>query len=141
MTPTLGAALFGRGIAFPPRLTADGRLAWSEGETNVREHIRLILATHPGERQRTPFGAGLDRFLFEPNLAATHAAIRQAVESAVTAWEPRVRVRSVDVRADAHDAGTAWVQLDLELVATQALERVSLAVPVAGAAAAAAALG
>lgn len=132
---SLGAALFGRGIAFPPHLTADGRLAWSEGETNVREHIRLILSTHPGERQRTPFGAGLDRFLFEPNNAATHEAIRQAVETAVTAWEPRVRVRSVDVRTDERYADTAWVQLDLELVATQALERVTLAVPVGGPAA------
>lgn len=127
-----GAALFGRGIAFPPRLTPDGRLAWSEGEANVREHIRIILATHPGERQLESFGAGLDRFLFEPNNAATHAAIRLAVELAVAAWEPRVRVRAVDVRAADSNADIAWVQLDLELVATQALERVTLAVPVGG---------
>ena len=29
--------IFGRGIAFPPRVGADGRVAWSEGEA---EHPR-----------------------------------------------------------------------------------------------------
>ena len=45
--------IFGRGISFPPRVSADGRVAWSEGETNVRESIRLILMTEQPERLRT----------------------------------------------------------------------------------------
>ncbi|NTV96894.1 MAG: TOBE domain-containing protein, partial [Thiobacillus sp.] len=39
------ARLFGRGISFPPRIGSDGRIAWSEGEQNVRESIRVILMT------------------------------------------------------------------------------------------------
>ena len=34
--------LLGRGIAFPPRVGSDGRLAWSEGEANIRDAIRVI---------------------------------------------------------------------------------------------------
>ena len=42
--------LFGRGISFPPRVGRDGRLAWSEGEQNVREAIRVILMTEEQEQ-------------------------------------------------------------------------------------------
>ena len=42
-----GAQVYGRGIAFPPRVDARGRLAYSEGVDNVRESIRLILLTEP----------------------------------------------------------------------------------------------
>ena len=38
--------LFGRGISFPPRVGADGRIVWSEGEQNMRESIRVILMTN-----------------------------------------------------------------------------------------------
>ena len=61
-------------MSFPPRVGPDGRVAWSEGEVNVREAIRIILMTEPRERLRLPeFGGGLSRFLFEPN-TVTHAA-------------------------------------------------------------------
>ena len=64
--------IFGRSMSFPPRVDADGRFAWSEGETNIRESIAVILKTESGERVGVPeFGAGLGRFLFEPNNAST----------------------------------------------------------------------
>jgi hypothetical protein len=31
-------SVFGKGMAFPPRVGADGRMAWSEG-TGIRESI------------------------------------------------------------------------------------------------------
>ena len=37
--------LFGRGISFPPRVGENGRMAWSEGDDNVREAIYIILMT------------------------------------------------------------------------------------------------
>ena len=73
------ARLYGKGMAFPPRVGTDGGIAWSEGEDNIRESIRVILMTEPGERLRLPqFGAGLGRFLFEPNIVATHTLIARA---------------------------------------------------------------
>jgi len=57
--------LFGRGIAFPPRVSTDGRLAWSQGEANVRESIRITLLTNERERLNLPdFGGGLRLFGF-----------------------------------------------------------------------------
>jgi phage baseplate assembly protein W len=125
------ASVYGKGIAFPPRVGSDGRMAWSEGEDNVREAIRVILMTEPGERLRLPaFGAGLGRMLFEPNILATHTLIRQRIQDALARWEPRVRVESVEVEADAIDPQAAIATITYRLVATQAQERVAVAVSV-----------
>lgn len=124
--------IFGRGIGFPPRVGTDGRVAWSEGEQNVRESIRIILMTELRERLRLPaFGGGLRRFLFEPNTVSTRHAIRERIERALAAWEPRVQVETVDVEADASDAEAAVATITYKLVATQTLERMSLAVKLA----------
>lgn len=133
------ARLYGQGMGFPLRVGADGRLAWSAGEQNVREAIRVILLTEPGQRLRLPaFGAGLGRFLFEPNTVATHALIARRIEDALAQWEPRIRVEQVEVAADRIDPQAALATLTYRLVATQARERVTLAVPVAGGSGAAA---
>jgi phage baseplate assembly protein W len=126
------AKLYGQGIAFPLRVGADGRLAWSAGEDNVRESVRLILMTEPGERLRRPgFGAGLGQFLFEPNTVATHTLIQRRIEEALARWEPRLRLEQVRVEADRTDPQAAIATIAYRLVATQVRERVSLAVPVA----------
>lgn len=125
------ARVYGKGMAFPPRVGADGRIAWSEGEPNIREAIRIVLSTEPGERLRLPeFGAGLRRFLFEPNTLATHTLIRQTIAEALKRWEPRVQVEAVEVQADASDAESALATITYRLVATQVQERVSLRVGV-----------
>ena len=129
-----GASIYGKGMAFPPRVGADGRLAWSEGEDNVRESIRVILLTEPGERLRLPaFGAGLGRCLFEPNILATHTLLRQRIADALKRWEPRIQLESVEVLADEVDPQAAIATITYRLVATQSQERVSLAVTVGAA--------
>lgn len=125
--------IFGQGMAFPPRVGPDGRMAWSVGEANVHESIRVILSTEPGERLRLPaFGAGLRRFLFEPNTLATHTLIKQAIGEALKRWEPRIQLESVEVQADSRDTETAIATLTYRLVATQVQERLSVAVSVQG---------
>jgi phage baseplate assembly protein W len=127
------AFLYGRGIGFPPRVKGDGRVAWSEGEANVREAIRIILMTEPGERLRLPeFGAGLRRFLFEPNTVATRHRIQESISRALFDWEPRIRVESVEVQPVPDDAEAVVATITYQLVATQVRERVSLTVSLAG---------
>ena len=125
--------IFGQGLSFPPRVGADGRLAWSEGEENVRESIRVILLTEPSERlMREQFGCGLRRFLFEPNTVTTRALIRESVVNAIKAREPRVAVEEVTVEADPEDARLIAVQIHFRLVATQAAGRVGLTLQLEG---------
>ena len=125
--------LFGRGISFPPRVGPDGRVAWSQGPDNIREAIRVILLTEPRERLNLPdFGGGLGRLLFEPNTVATRARIARRISESLGKWEPRVTVESVTVEPDAADAQAAVATITYRLVSTQARERVSLNVTLAG---------
>jgi len=124
--------LYGRGIAFPPRVVA-GRVAWSDGEQNVREAIRIVLMTDQRERIQLPqFGGTLHRFLFEPNTVVTRQRIQDQISVSLARWEPRIRVESIAVEADAQDPQAAIATITYRLVATQAVERVSLTVPVSG---------
>ena len=126
---TDAGTLLGRGIAFPPRVGPDGRIAWSEGEANVREGIEVVLKTERGERLRLPaFGAGLRRFLFEPNTTTTRNQLRERIGKALLAWEPRISIESVEVEPHADDPEAASVTIAYRLVATDALERVGLTV-------------
>jgi len=121
------SSIFGRSLSFPPRVGADGRFVWSEGEANIRESIAVVLKTEPGERRGLPdFGAGLGRFLFEPNNAATHARVQDSITRALARWERRVQVEAVDVAADPDDAESAVATIAYRLVATGARERISL---------------
>src|SRR5262245_44597401 len=125
--------LFGRGMSFPPRVGPDGRVAWSEGEVNVREAIRVILMTEQRERLRLPeFGGSLSRYLFEPNTVTTRHSIQDRITKALADWEPRIRVESVEVEPDRIDPQAAIATITYRLIATQTRERVSLTVTLAG---------
>jgi hypothetical protein len=123
--------LYGKGLSFPPRVGDDGRLAWSGGEQNVRENIRVLLMTENGERvMREEFGGGLGTFLFEPNTPATHRRIQERVTRALDRWEPRVAVERVDVRAAEETASRVNITITYRLVATDLRERVGLSLDV-----------
>jgi phage baseplate assembly protein W len=125
--------LFGRGIAFPPRLDTNGRWAWSEGEENVRDSIRVILETEQRERLMLPrFGAGLRTYLFEPNTVATRHRIGERIGRALAQWEPRVELVDISVEQDPRDPLGAVATLQYRLVATGATNQIALALKLAG---------
>lgn len=98
MTTSTTERWLGSGWAFPVAVAEDGALPIRAGSDKVRQSILLILETEPGERIMLPsFGAGLQRFLAEPNTVAVRALIQHEVERALTAWEPRIRVDAVEV--------------------------------------------
>ncbi len=126
-------SLFGQGMAFPPRVDADGRLAWSYGEENVRQCIRALLLTEPGERlMREAFGCGLRRFLFEPNTVTTRQLIRERVSRAIARWEPRVTVEEVKVDPDSVEPRVVHLTILFRLTATRALETLGLSLQLGG---------
>jgi Bacteriophage baseplate protein W len=125
--------ILGRGVAFAPRVGPDGRMAFSEGSENIREAIRIILMTELGERINLPtFGAGLGRFLFEPNTTTTRGQVKDRIVKALGSWEPRIVVQSVAVEADPEDPQAAVATITYALIATQVSERVGVSVQLAG---------
>src|SRR5436190_22177269 len=112
--------ILGRGISFPPRVGADGRVAWSQGDQNVREAVQIVLRTELRERLRLPdFGGGFGRFLFEPNTTTTRRQIKDRIVKSLTVWEPRITLESVDVDPDTTDPEAAVATIVYRLVATQ----------------------
>lgn len=125
--------LYGRGLSFPPRVDAEGRMVWSAGEVNIRESIRVILMTQFNERLHLPeFGGNLASFLFEPNTVTTRSLIRDQINRALARWEPRIAVESVEVEPDPADPQAAIATITYKLITTAARERVSLSISLAG---------
>jgi phage baseplate assembly protein W len=77
------------------------------------------------------FGAGLGRFLFEPNNVATHARLAEGISNALTRWEPRIKVEAVDVAVDPRDPEASSATITYRLVATGTRERITVSVPLA----------
>ena len=111
---TLARAVFGHGLALPLLPGDSGALPQADGPEKVRQSIAIILDTEPGERLMLPrFGCGLRRFLMQPNTAATRAAMQREIETALAAWEPRIRLERVDV-LPGDDPAMVMVQIDYQ---------------------------
>ena len=99
----MAADKLGRGLRFP-LVNASG-FGWVAGVDAVEQSIRTILLTEPGERIARPtFGAGLRRFLFEPNGLELRTRIRETVTRALERDEPRIRLEAVSVTTDSREA-------------------------------------
>jgi phage baseplate assembly protein W len=111
-------AFLGVGWFFPPRFDA-GRIAEAEYEEDVRQAILIILGTSPGERVMRPdFGAGLDRFVFEPIGPTTFTEVEDEVRGALIAWEPRIDVEDVRVTSEGEPPNVLVIEVDYLVRAT-----------------------
>jgi len=115
-------AFLGVGWAFPPQLEADSTIAMVAYEEDIRQAIIIIMETEPGERVMRPdFGAGLNRFVFEPLNTTTMALIQKRVEEALIDWEPRIDVIEVKVTMDQNEQNKLWIDMIYRVRATNTL--------------------
>src|SRR5689334_9611610 len=127
--------------AFPFRIDhATGQAARVDYPTHVRQMIRQLLLTNPGERIDLPeFGCGLRRALFAPNadFAAAgpgsspdpmHATLQIIVREALARWlAGQVVVQDVTVTRDPVN-GTVLIELTYQLVETRSTELLELSI-------------
>ncbi len=86
------------GFPFLPVPDANGQLAFPSPEASVRDAIRVILSTRPGEQLMRPdFGGGLQSMLHLPNTLETRRQVQDLVTTSLQRWEPRISVDRVDV--------------------------------------------
>ena len=113
------AAFLGVGWGFPLAVAPDGSIATAAYDEDVRQAIRIILGTNPGERVMRPdFGAGLRDFVFAPLNTATTALVRRRVSDALTDEEPRIDLIAVDVGTDAGRPGLLLIDVTYRVRAT-----------------------
>ncbi len=119
MSGLSGKEYLGRGVSFPLRVNARGEIALVGGEEDIRQSIRIILGTRPGERVMRPeFGCRAHDLLFEPRNAATETLMRRYVTDALRRWEPRIEVRWVNVMPGDDPDGALLVEVHYTIKAT-----------------------
>ena len=104
----------GRGWAWPVQLDIrTGHVASVGYEDDIRQSMRIILETSPGERAMRPnFGSGIHDMVFEALDSTTLQRIRSTIEDALRRCEARIEVIAVDVDESATREGKLLVEVD-----------------------------
>lgn len=104
----------GRGWAMPVALDPHtGLVATAEYEEDIRQSIRIILETAPGERVMRPtFGCGIHDLVFAAIDSTALQRVRSVVEEALRRYEARVDVIGVTVDENATSEGILLVEVE-----------------------------
>ena len=109
-----GKAFLGRGWAMPVALDdRTGLVASVAYEEDIRQSIRIILETAPGERVMRPnFGCGIHEMVFTALDSTTIQRIKSVVEDALRRCEARIDVINLEVDEDATVEGRLLVEIE-----------------------------
>jgi phage baseplate assembly protein W len=109
----------GRGWKYPVALDGKGGIALAGHEEDIREAIRIILGTAPGERVMRPeFGCGIHEYVFSVVNATTLRLVENRVREALVRWEPRIDLVGVRAEAGGAGEGTLLVHVDYRVRAS-----------------------
>ena len=116
-----------------PLPDAAGQLLWPDLARSVRDAIRTILSTRPGELLMRPeYGAGLDRLLQQPNTLGTRRQVRDLVQSALARWERRILLDGVEVWEVDGEPSHLRVEIAYRLARTGAAGAINVTVQLEG---------
>lgn len=111
----------------------EGRLRYPGLDESVRQSIKVILQTRPGERLMRPhFGGGLERFLHEPNTLTTRRKIRSLISESLERWEPRLLLDRVDVWEIEERPDTVRVEIVYRLRRTNQAQQMGITLELEG---------
>ena len=117
-----GNSIIGQGWSFPIKVNAKGGLDWSTGADRIQAAIWIVLSTSPGERLMLPtFGAGIKDYVFESDSSVVRARLQTAVQKALTQWEPRIQVVSVQVSPSPDVASLVLISIGYQILNTNEL--------------------
>lgn len=102
-------------------VNSSGAVLEARGEEKIRQSIWILLSTAPGERIGRPsFGCGIHDFVFATRTARTIGEIQNAVVEAITQWEPRVTLESVNARLHPNDQLGILIDIQYRIRSTNA---------------------
>ena len=110
-------AFLGRGWSFPPVLTESGA-KMSAYEQDIRESLRVLFSTSPGERvNRYDYGCNLRQYAFEPLSEQLTVRMRNEISRAVILYEPRIELEDVSFE-EQPDNGVLLIRLTYTVIRT-----------------------
>jgi hypothetical protein len=108
-----------------------GVLSFPTLEQSVRDSIRVILMTRPGEQLMRPrYGAGLQSFLDEDNTITLRAQIQTTIIQSLQNYENRIVVDAVDVDPVPGSPAEVQVQIHYRLLRTNAQQQIGVTMQV-----------
>lgn len=108
-------------------LPQNGRLTFPTLERSVRDAIRIILTTRPGEQLMRPrFGAGLQSFLDEGNSLTLRRQIQTAILEGLQNYETRIIVDRIDVDPIAGAPSEVHVQIYYRILRTNQAQQLGV---------------
>ncbi len=107
----------GRGWAMPVDIDpVTGLVASVAYEDDIRQSIRIILETAPGERVMRPdFGCGIHDLIFSAIDSTTLQRIRSEIENALRQFEARIEVLGVTIDEAATSEGVLLIELEYQV--------------------------
>jgi phage baseplate assembly protein W len=110
-------SFLGCGWKFPVGVNpTTGRIAMSELEQDIRESIRIILGTAPGERVMRPeFGCGIHELVFSALNRATLGLFESRVRESINQFEARVEILNLDISTREADRGKLAIELSCRI--------------------------
>jgi phage baseplate assembly protein W len=89
-------SFLGTGWSFPPEFSPRGKARMVSAEEDIRQSLRILLGTAPGERVMQPsFGCGLKNHVYEVINENTITVLKDVIQRAILFFEPRVTLESI----------------------------------------------
>lgn len=109
-------AFLGTGWSFPPEFHRHADTLGASmvsDEEDIRESLRILMSTRPGERVMQPgYGCGLHGRIFDSITESAVTRIKDLIERAVLFYEPRITLESIDINTEDVLEGVLKIQLN-----------------------------
>lgn len=103
-----------------------GRIAMLGGNASIRQSIRLLLATTPGERVMLPeYGCNLSQLVFANNDATTAGLAIHYISQALKRWEPRIDLLHVNAFASEEKENHLRIELEYRSMNSREADRMT----------------
>lgn len=118
------------GWQFPFGISREhGRVETSSDSENIRQSVKVILLTEPGERMMHPkFGTKLHQFLFENMDSQTREMICREVHNSLQMWEKRIQDIRVEARLAPESQGELHVAVTYRIPGREEEEQIEITV-------------
>ncbi len=112
-------SFLGIGWGFPPEFSKRGAVNMVSAEEDIRQSLRIILATNLGERVMQPsFGCGIKSQIYENINESTLTVLKDLISRAILFYEPRVKLEEIDTdRSQAYE-GRLDFRISYSIIAT-----------------------
>jgi phage baseplate assembly protein W len=107
-------SFLGRGWSFPPEFQKEtGTVKMTEGEADIENSLKILLATRLGERVMLPkYGCNLEDLLFSSLNLTVKTYVIDLIKTAILYHEPRIDIKKIDIDPADELNGVLLINID-----------------------------